>query len=262
MPFTLSHPAAVLPLAKTRLDLSALVVGSMSPDFIYFIYLNPRGESTHTLTGIFLYCLPAGLLALAIYHVLLKMPLQAMLSIPAVQPVAESSKLFRLPTIRRLSLVMLSLLIGALTHVAWDAFTHENNWLVQVLPFLNLTVFDLGFDRIPLTRVLHHASSIVGGLVLIVWTRRNMRTRNAENDSLSSSKPYSGSTLRSVMLWMLVSAAAGLLFAWTRGHPIQNFDEFRLMMVQALVATGSAFFTFTFIYSIVWRMTRKRVSNG
>jgi len=33
MPFTFAHPAAAVPLAQFRLPLSALVVGSMAPDF-------------------------------------------------------------------------------------------------------------------------------------------------------------------------------------------------------------------------------------
>ncbi|MEE2045837.1 DUF4184 family protein, partial [Nocardiopsis tropica] len=37
MPFTLSHVAAVLPLARTRLPPAALVVGSVVPDLPYYL---------------------------------------------------------------------------------------------------------------------------------------------------------------------------------------------------------------------------------
>lgn len=43
MPFTFAHPAIVLSfgIKKTKyLDLTALVIGSMAPDFEYFIYFN------------------------------------------------------------------------------------------------------------------------------------------------------------------------------------------------------------------------------
>ncbi len=36
MPWTVSHPAAAAPFARWGLVLSALVVGSMAPDFVYF----------------------------------------------------------------------------------------------------------------------------------------------------------------------------------------------------------------------------------
>ena len=36
MPFTVSHAAAVLPLQRLGLPLTALMIGSMAPDFGYF----------------------------------------------------------------------------------------------------------------------------------------------------------------------------------------------------------------------------------
>ena len=42
---------------------------------------------------------------------------------------------------------------------------------------------------------------------------------------------------------------------------MHNFDDMRQMMVQALVATCSAFLALTFLYSVVWRVTRKRVAG-
>ncbi|WP_245636533.1 DUF4184 family protein [Eikenella longinqua] len=39
MPFTLAHPVAVLPLARCRrCHFPALVIGSLSPDFVYFLH--------------------------------------------------------------------------------------------------------------------------------------------------------------------------------------------------------------------------------
>lgn len=263
MPFTLSHPAAVIPLAKTGLNLSALVIGSMSPDFIYFISLVPHGEATHTLAGIFLYCLPAGLLVFLIYHLFLKTPLQSMLLCPASQPVGiHWARPFNLQTIRKVALVMISVVIGAFTHVAWDAFTHENGWMVQFLPFLDVTVFDLGTDKVPLTRMLHHSSSILGALWVILWSRKQMRRLHGETDGGSASGPLFGRTFRTMTIWASLSVLAGLFYAWIQGYPVQNNYEFRQMMVQALVATGSAFFSITFLYSIIWHMTKKGIPNA
>ncbi|RJQ50720.1 MAG: DUF4184 family protein [Desulfobacteraceae bacterium] len=262
MPFTFSHPAAVVPFAKTRLSLSALVVGSMSPDFIYFVYLKPNGESTHTLSGIFLYCLPAGLLVLFIYHLLVKMPLQSILPCRAPQHGFDLSRPFTLQSMGRLALVAFSVVIGAFTHLAWDAFTHEDGWVLKFLPFLNVTVFDLGFDKVPLTRILHHFSSVAGALGLIAWTRKWAaglpgKSRSGQNDP----EPLFGAKIRTAMLWVSVSVAAGLLYAWTQAHPIQNYDEFRQMMVQALVATGSTFFSITLLYCIFWHMAKRRAPS-
>ena len=64
MPFTLSHPAVVLPFARWKLILSALVIGSMTPDFEYFIDIvtDHDVQIGHSISGIFLFCIPVGLL--------------------------------------------------------------------------------------------------------------------------------------------------------------------------------------------------------
>jgi Domain of unknown function (DUF4184) len=261
MPFTLSHPAAVIPFARTRLNFPGLVVGSMSPDFIYLVTLRPNGELTHTLPGIFLYCLPAGLLVLLICH-LLSRPLMSMLPFPAPQYRIDSIKMFSLQAVRRLALISLSVVIGAFTHVAWDAFTHEKGWIVQFLPILNMTVFDLGFDKVPLARILHHASSAIGALCLMVWTRNQMRRKIGKSGTAGAAEPLWGRNFRVTLLWVSVSAVAGLLYAWAQGRPIHNYGEFRQMMVQALVAAGSALSLITFFYCITWHMVKRKVPNG
>ena len=40
MPLTIAHPAAVLPFRHSRLPISALVIGSLAPDFEYFLHLH------------------------------------------------------------------------------------------------------------------------------------------------------------------------------------------------------------------------------
>jgi len=65
LPFTLAHPAAVLPLRRTGLVFSALVVGSMAPDFPYFLSVSDAIRWGHSTRGVFLFCLPFGLLVRA-----------------------------------------------------------------------------------------------------------------------------------------------------------------------------------------------------
>jgi len=70
MPFTLAHPAAVLPIwagGKPRLRLAALVLGALTPDFEYFLHLNTVGRYAHSLPGLFFVCLPAGWLSLWLF---------------------------------------------------------------------------------------------------------------------------------------------------------------------------------------------------
>ncbi|MES0491873.1 MAG: DUF4184 family protein [Leptospirales bacterium] len=49
MPFTISHAAAIIPFNKKPFILSALMIGSFSPDFSYFLPYNFNGFYTHTI---------------------------------------------------------------------------------------------------------------------------------------------------------------------------------------------------------------------
>lgn len=52
MPFTPAHAAAVLPLGRTALPMSALVAGSVAPDLPMFLPGRPGYEVTHSLWGV------------------------------------------------------------------------------------------------------------------------------------------------------------------------------------------------------------------
>ena len=47
MPFTFSHPAIVLPFSKKWFSLTALVTGSIIPDFEYFFKMKGHSDYGH-----------------------------------------------------------------------------------------------------------------------------------------------------------------------------------------------------------------------
>ncbi|WP_341845903.1 DUF4184 family protein [Streptomyces incarnatus] len=60
---------------------------------------------------------------------------------------------------------------GALTHVVWDAFTHQGRWGTRLVPAI-------GRDRVagvPLCSLLRHGSSVAGAVVLAVFAVRALR---------------------------------------------------------------------------------------
>ena len=136
MPFPLAHPAAVLPLRRLcprRLNFPALVIGSLSPDVGYCF---GNGDFSHTFfPGSLAFCLPVGLLMLAGFYTL-RLPVVAMLP-PRLE------RAFLPPCRRPVGppfLIVLSILLGAWTHLLLDSIAHEDGWLVGRLPFLRRTV--------------------------------------------------------------------------------------------------------------------------
>lgn len=77
MPFTFAHPVAVLPFAKKHskhISVTALILGSMAPDFEYFLHFRPYGVIGHTWLGFLYLNLPLVFLLAYIYHYILKKP--------------------------------------------------------------------------------------------------------------------------------------------------------------------------------------------
>jgi hypothetical protein len=172
MPFTLCHPAMVIPLHRyTRrlTSLSALVIGSMAPDFVYFFSFGVSGEFSHSVPGILLYCVPAGALVTIVYYTLLRQPFLAWL--PQVVSARMSWQAPRPFGSARASLsVLVSLAIGAFTHIAWDAFTHRNTIAVDRFELLR-TLVSVGGLEMPMFKILQHASSLLGFIVIAAYIR-------------------------------------------------------------------------------------------
>ncbi len=137
MPFTLTHPAVAAPLARHGLILSAVAVGSMAPDFEYYLRLSFDSRWSHTLAAIPVFTLPASLIGLWVFHAWLKVPLLRLLPPAHRQRLAPFSGPFAFGLWRRFVLLTLSCLAGIATHLLFDAFTHEEGFVVQQCPLLH-----------------------------------------------------------------------------------------------------------------------------
>jgi hypothetical protein len=172
MPFTLAHPAAIIPVYRaigSRTSLSALVIGSMMPDLVYFVPLGVSAKTTHSLHGLLLFSIPAGLIVFALFQLLLKRPAAALLPArihyrlsPAVLEVPTADPAFLLT-------VVLSLGLGAFTHIAWDAFTHGNTFVVNRVEMLRMVVGSIGGYELYVYKILQHLSSLLGLLAMTLW---------------------------------------------------------------------------------------------
>ena len=169
MPFTLAHPAAVLPFRQmfihTPHAFSALVIGSMTPDLPYFLAFLPRGEMTHTVTGLFSTCLPLALCVWILWITLLQRPTIASLpsalakrcAIPSQQAIRASDGL----------MILIALLIGAASHILLDSFTHRTGFVVQMFPVFEQQIFAWHGYTLTIYRLLQHGGGILGMFILM-----------------------------------------------------------------------------------------------
>ncbi|GAA3622651.1 hypothetical protein GCM10022200_01020 [Microbacterium awajiense] len=191
MPFTPSHAVVALPFVRTPLVPAAIAVGAMTPDLPLFV----RGIPLHYGLTHSLIWLPAtialALVLLLVWRCVLR---------PAARELSPRRLAERLPALwdrgagdaaretfaRRSTdaapprpsvaatlLLLASLVIGLLTHIVWDLFTHEGRWGTLIVPALAEP-----WGPFPGYRWLQHGSSAVGLAILAVWATVWLATRH------------------------------------------------------------------------------------
>jgi membrane-bound metal-dependent hydrolase YbcI (DUF457 family) len=186
MPYTIAHPAAALPFRNSRLVFSAVIVGSMAPDFEYFLRMEPAGRYGHNFPGILLFTVPLGLVVLWLYQRCARMAAMRLLPECMQRRLAPHVE-FRFGGARRFALLALSMLVGALTHVGWDMFTHSQSWLVLHWPVMQreVRIWWLSSHPLCVCTAVHRISTIIGTAILAVyilyWMSRNEPTQKVES---------------------------------------------------------------------------------
>ena len=166
MPLAPAHPAAVLPLSRLGLALSALVVGAVAPDAPVYLPVGVSYATTHSWQGLPV-VVAIGLLVLWLWFALLR---------DAVVDLTPWLRR-RVPARARLSrrawlLAPLSVGIGAGTHVLWDSATHDWGFIVR-----DIAVLGEEYGPIPLYRWLQHVSTVVGSVVVAAYGVRRLGRR-------------------------------------------------------------------------------------
>jgi hypothetical protein len=67
---------------------------------------------------------------------------------------------------KKFGIIIISILIGAASHILWDSFTHLHGQFVEVIPLLSRRI-DMGKFEIPVFKILQHLSTILGGVIIL-----------------------------------------------------------------------------------------------
>lgn len=168
MPFTLSHPLAVLPLRRSGLPVSALVAGSMVPDLPLFARSGRGYALSHSFVGVVTLDVVMTMAVLGLWFALVR---------DAVVDLSPAAVRSRLPAHVRIAprtwlLAVPAAAIGALTHVVWDAFTHAGRWGVDAIGWLQRDHLGIAGSR-----WAQDVSSLVGLVVLCAAALSFLRSR-------------------------------------------------------------------------------------
>lgn len=168
MPFTFSHPAAVLPfsyLPKKWFSLTALVIGSMVPDFEYFIRMKISALYSHTWSGLLWFDLPLGLLIMLMYVAIVKDKLITHLPLWFNRRFSSSRGPAHKTNFFYIVIVIISILIGAASHILWDSFTHPAGYFVKHHHLLRHKTMVL-HQHLEFYNILQHLSTIAGAVII------------------------------------------------------------------------------------------------
>jgi hypothetical protein len=253
MPFTLSHPAAAVPFARLGLPLSALVVGSISPDVIFFVllYPPPRGHFSHTWLGMVLLCLPLSMVLLWLYHHLMKWPIISLLPDRLQRRVVAPASRFRFGPAPMTIRIVAAVLVGTATHLVWDDLTHGDGVTATLLPALLEPVSLPGEVSFPRHRLLQHLSTLLGAGLLCAWAASWMR--NAPEHEVDPGLRISpgSKTTRAGLLLFACSA-----FALANGYlQFTVHERPRAFLVGVVLAFFTAAFVILALSGINWKWT-------
>ena len=151
-----------------------LIIGSVAPDFEYFLQFRMASVGSHSPTGLFALCLPVSLLLGIAWYYVASMPLSE--NLPAFFRNRLNIYSGRKPDLTDWFHFAIGSLFGASTHLLWDSFTHAGGYLVIHWPLLQQP---LNGNQLPLFKALQHTSTIIG-LGVVAFAIKNMPEQPVE----------------------------------------------------------------------------------
>lgn len=230
MPFTPAHAVAALPFRESTLPLSAVVIGTLSPDFDFYLRLAPRGTFGHTFQGMFVLDLPLSLLALWLYENTVRPAIEA--SAPGLFPDGTRLPLTAPRTFLGWLLLTAAVMFGVATHIALDSFTHSGYWPYAHFAALRASWQFPGLPSVQTYMLLQCGTSVIGmGVLWLVWSKW-IRSRPGPKPRI---KPLGWWMLASAFLIAIVRAAAGEPLQRKHLHPGLFVTETLITLCSALM---------------------------
>jgi hypothetical protein len=190
--------------------LSATIIGSMVPDFGLLMPWRPDRTDTHTRIGLLTFCLPVGLAAFWVFQQLVKTPVMEILPDSAYGRWRRFAAPADIRNLMQWLLAACGVLVGALTHLAWDAFTHEGALGVRMMPILDDPVVDIAGHRLVGVRIWQDASSLIGLAVVLAVIAYGLRRGGAAPPAVRSLRPWERYAW--ISTYVLATAIFGMFF--------------------------------------------------
>jgi len=216
MPFTPSHAVVALPFLRTPLVPAAIAIGAMTPDLPLFL----RGfgvtySFTHTYANI-IWTMVIAFGLLLLWRVVLRSAASELSPgwlarrLPAEWAQTPADAMNETLGVGRrwsyIPLLVTSLLLGVISHILWDEFTHDGRLGLQLLPALADQ-----WGPLQAFKWLQHGSSLVGLLILAIWALLWLRRVEPRSAAVQVLPPW-------VRVSWWISLPVILIASWVIGY--------------------------------------------
>jgi hypothetical protein len=266
MPFTLAHPAIIIPIYdrfRKYLSLSALIIGTFAPDLSYFTPIKVDREISHSFESIYLYTMPMGILLYFFFQYYLKWPIISTLPKRLGHRLPVSAFYNRKLDLSFFSVIIPSLFIGASSHLMWDNCTHDHTFVASQFPILSQEIISLNALKIYGYQIAQHVSSVFGLIVVAFFL-----LRYTYQSPINSLEVYQKRTLNlnsrikfyGFFLVSIYSVSHGFIEAFKLTGPIDEINKIRFF-IGGWVVSGINAFVYSsaiiclFIRYKLWRKT-------
>ncbi len=191
------------------------------------------------------------LLLLVLFHQVLKRPLLALLPESAAGRLSEVADDFRWSPAAQTAWVVVSAVIGVLTHLLWDALVHENGSVTwSPLP-----------DSPAVTEALWWGSTLAGALVIAAWLGNWLRRTPRRPVPSRTTLGTAGRLWASTLVVLAGLAGVALKMVW-RDIGISEAVHSAAAMRQVVTGGMSGVAVGLLIYAVLWNLSGRARDSG
>ena len=134
--------------------------------------------------------------------------------------------------------MLVSIVVGALTHLIWDAWTHDDGFFVVSLPILQTRLGEIDGYQVYAYKILQHGSTFLGFVCLGLWVKKywaSVTVRSAPRILPSVER------LRVPVLLALVTVSAilGMTSGLAHGERANGIYAFQLFLGYGVIRASS-----------------------
>ena len=141
--------------------------------------------------------------------------------------------------LRRLAWISVLLFLGAVTHVVWDGFTHDDGWAAGSFPQIKDPIITFARSEIRWSGLLQYGSSLLGLGLLAWWSWQWYRTAPAgwapaDSPFLRRARPVIAAAI------IIFGTGAGIIYGLIHAcHLPGPFDVTEFLTVSFIVGTDA-----------------------